>query len=498
MKKSLLLIICVSPIILIFYSSTFRLKETLDYTEPSSEISKCVTINESNLISIERFNSLYNQPGSVVKIRKNIYSLTTTEINAIKTGIANMKALPLSDPTSWRYQAAIHGTTLANNLPSWNSCHQNGAAFFFLAWHRMYVYFFERILRSKSGVSSLTIPYWNYQTNPVLHPAYRNSSPSNTLYDGSRNASINAGGSLPGSISTSINNALNLIPYYSFQGSINGPHGSVHVAIGGNMGSVTSAALDPVFWLHHGNIDRLWEQWFRRCNGRSNPTDNAWLTKTYTFFDENGNAVNMSGSQIINTVSQLQYRYDIYPFPRLCITAPFDLVFINKTFIRRFSPFVLNGPSDKSSHSIQDSMEVDNFSKQTNKSKFDFKNKTHPEKLMITLSNIKIDKMPEGIVEVYLNLPSNSSVNHLSKHFVGLLDLFSAGHHSAHGVSSMSMDDIELDMSQAAEDLQLTVQDLKTANLTFRVVGNSVYGREQKSTANFSIENIQFTLHQTK
>ena len=37
------------------------------------------------------------------------------------------------------------------------------------------------------------------------------------------------------------------------------PHNVVHGSIGGLMNNPNSAALDPIFWLHHCNIDRLWE-----------------------------------------------------------------------------------------------------------------------------------------------------------------------------------------------------------------------------------------------
>jgi hypothetical protein len=39
------------------------------------------------------------------------------------------------------------------------------------------------------------------------------------------------------------------------------PHNWVHVDIGGLMESPATAGQDPIFWLHHANIDRLWEVW---------------------------------------------------------------------------------------------------------------------------------------------------------------------------------------------------------------------------------------------
>jgi hypothetical protein len=48
-------------------------------------------------------------------------------------------------------------------------------------------------------------------------------------------------------------------------------HGTVHVFVGNGqgMGSVPWAAGDPIFWMHHSNIDRLWVSWNQT---HTNPT----------------------------------------------------------------------------------------------------------------------------------------------------------------------------------------------------------------------------------
>ena len=33
------------------------------------------------------------------------------------------------------------------------------------------------------------------------------------------------------------------------------------MGVGGWMSAFATAAQDPIFWLHHANIDRLWEAW---------------------------------------------------------------------------------------------------------------------------------------------------------------------------------------------------------------------------------------------
>jgi tyrosinase len=92
------------------------------------------------------------------------------------------------------------------------------------------------------------------------------------------------------------------------------PHNNVHNDISGDMASGESPR-DPVFWLHHSNLDRLWKRWLALGNARANPTtDNVWMTHIFTFFDENGTQVNLTGAQVLNTVSQLGYRYDDDPF----------------------------------------------------------------------------------------------------------------------------------------------------------------------------------------
>ncbi len=465
-------------------------------TDPQkrTELITCGPIT-SSLTNAVSFTPPVDPP--VVMTRKNVYSLTPAEITSIKTGITAMKALPHTNPTSWLYQAAIHGTTLPDALPSWNTCHQPGAGFFFLAWHRMYVYFFERILRAKSGDPNLTLPYWDYQTNAVLHPDYRNSAAGNPLYDGTRFASMNGGGSLPASISTGINNALLEVPYYDFQGDINGPHGSVHISMGGNMQDVVTAAKDPVFWLHHCNIDRLWEVWLDKCGGRTNPGDAPWLTKSYTFFDETGTAITMSGSQVVNTATQLNYRYET----KSCLKIfPWKWWIYKRWYLIKWPiPYEINTKLLKRSFREAKPEMLDNFIKERNKPRFNFDGES-PDKLMIEIESVKVEKAPEGVIEVYLNLPANERPTSQSKSFVGLLDLFSISHANRHpnmrGMASETK--IELNASRTARALGLSIADLKNAEISFYVRGNTVQGREISAAASIRVNGINLAIEEAQ
>ncbi|RKO83992.1 hypothetical protein BDK51DRAFT_31294 [Blyttiomyces helicus] len=41
----------------------------------------------------------------------------------------------------------------------------------------------------------------------------------------------------------------------------NHPHNYLHMAIGGDMAQPPLSVNDPIFFLHHSNIDRLWNKW---------------------------------------------------------------------------------------------------------------------------------------------------------------------------------------------------------------------------------------------
>lgn len=262
-------------------------------------------------------------------VRRNASTMAASDpiLRGYRRAISAMRSLPQENPCSWFYQAAIHGTIDPRNLTAWNTCHTDPT--FFWAWHRMYLYWFERIVRKYSGMYDWAIPYWNW-ANPSersLPAPFRDSA--SLLFDGSRNAGVNAGNPLSAGLGTSVTNAMILLDYFNTQSAVNGPHGSVHVAIGGNMQSVLSAAQDPIFWVHHAQVDRLWNIWLAQGGGRSSPVGNAtWRNSTYTFFDECCQPVRMKGCDVLRAARQLSYAYEGEPaqVEQYCPRLPFDIL----------------------------------------------------------------------------------------------------------------------------------------------------------------------------
>jgi len=71
---------------------------------------------------------------------------------------------------------------------------------------------------------------------------------------------------------------------------------------GGLMGDPVTAGLDPLFWLHHANVDRLWEVWANRNPEHKNP----YLKKGYSPEELEKNPENAADNRIIQTFNRTQ------------------------------------------------------------------------------------------------------------------------------------------------------------------------------------------------
>ena len=93
------------------------------------------------------------------------------------------------------------------------------------------------------------------------------------------------------------------------------PHGTVHVAVGGDSGFMSAfetAGWDPIFWLHHANIDRLWEVW-RNMPGHGDPQDNDWQAAGFDFGFGNDLRTLAVTDIVDTTTSPLEYVYEGVP-----------------------------------------------------------------------------------------------------------------------------------------------------------------------------------------
>jgi len=242
---------------------------------------------------------------AVPMLRKNIKNLTSTELQGLRDAVKAMKALPASDPCSWTFQANIHNTQCNHSVSYW------------LPWHRMYLYYFEKILVSKSGGKLKGLPYWGYDNSAEttfpssFYPTTYGASISNPLYHTPR-TNVTSSTFALNFASTDPSPSNSNLSFNGFSGTLqSAPHNYVHVAIAGTMVTFQSP-LDPVFWTHHCVIDRLWEKWLALGGGRANPTfDSTWMNQSFSFYDIDAGCklVSKRVQDVLNPLAQLNYQY---------------------------------------------------------------------------------------------------------------------------------------------------------------------------------------------
>jgi hypothetical protein len=76
-----------------------------------------------------------------------------------------------------------------------------------------------------------------------------------------------------------------------------------------------------MFYLHHSNIDRLWESWNRL--GNKNPTDPKYVDRKFSYGDRSGKRVDLPVSAADRAAS-LGYEYDSYEKPPKPVTLSTD------------------------------------------------------------------------------------------------------------------------------------------------------------------------------
>jgi len=98
------------------------------------------------------------------------------------------------------------------------------------------------------------------------------------------------------------------------------PHDNVHGAMGGPAGNAFMVSflspVDPIFFLHHANIDRLWDAWTRRQAALGRPTLpqgadlTAWSNEQFLFFsDPSGQPVSKTSAGDYSAMSVFDYDY---------------------------------------------------------------------------------------------------------------------------------------------------------------------------------------------
>jgi tyrosinase len=225
--------------------------------------------------------------------RKKHSNLTAAEWQAFINAVSALHGVQAGAP-AYRDFVKVHATAMSMQGMSWavHTMDPTMPGRNFLAWHRWFVRQFEKRLQQVDP--SVFVPYWDWIADPQIPPALstpqllaawsvtRDWAPSQMP-----TAAVLAG-------------ATSQTTFTFFQKMFeSGAHAAVHIAVGGDMDSASSPA-DPIFWLHHANIDRIWAAWQKK-NPKKGPSNKKEVLKPAPIF---GVKVSSVGS-----IAKLGYRY---------------------------------------------------------------------------------------------------------------------------------------------------------------------------------------------
>ncbi|KAG6876274.1 hypothetical protein C0993_004542, partial [Termitomyces sp. T159_Od127] len=171
----------------------------------------------------------------------------------------------------------------------------------FLPWHRWFLHVYEKALRDECNYTG-HIPYWDWTKD--ADPAHPEAFLSSKIFDpiegfgnlplvqGPLSSGVFANYQLifgmgpypnltshplergfnatwlPGLTETMVKRTLSNTTFEAFRIELEGwrihrpkIHNSGHNIIGGDMSDLHSSPADPLFYLHHANLDRVWWMW---------------------------------------------------------------------------------------------------------------------------------------------------------------------------------------------------------------------------------------------
>ena len=139
----------------------------------------------------------------------------------------------------------------------------------FLPWHRDFLLKLEVQLQTLNPNSF--IPYWDWTQERAI-PAWMGHFLPVVPVAGRKHPihvrrSLGKHGRLPASAEINALIQHTGLSYDEFTSLLEGFHNDVHNWVGGTMGNIMISPADPIFWMHHAQVDRIWSLW------QANPAD---------------------------------------------------------------------------------------------------------------------------------------------------------------------------------------------------------------------------------
>lgn len=259
------------------------------------------------------------------RLRRNASQMAPNDpfFSDYANAIDAMHKLGADDLRSWRNQALVHISRCTHGVTD------------FLHWHRHYIYYFESICAKLIGKPNFSLAYWDWREvsgwlpSPFfdidkLNVTYWNDV-SNAQSDHWSQREVRTVGVRGLARDDSIPDAYRgrfapeFLAILLLQSDFNifktmlevNFHNLVHNIVGyspdalGHMLDGMSA-LDPIFWLHHCNVDRLWAQW----QAAGNATPELAFSYANHFVDANGDLQSSPTSANSLDIASFGYSYE--------------------------------------------------------------------------------------------------------------------------------------------------------------------------------------------
>ena len=194
-------------------------------------------------------------------VRKDHRMLTTDEQNRFLNAFSQINALGALGPLVDIHSNAVH------------QMHGNPR---FLPWHRIYLLRMEELLMMVDP--TVCIPYWKSSEEQAFPAWLLGFTPTVTLTSGPHTVTRNIGAFAILPNAAAVTAAMANATFNTFAQALEGVHNSGHVWVGGSMMGIPTAPCDPVFWMHHAEIDRIWAAWQTTHAGQNPPLAGAAAT----------------------------------------------------------------------------------------------------------------------------------------------------------------------------------------------------------------------------
>jgi tyrosinase len=287
---------------------------------------------------------------STLRVRRSLHTMAPDDpdLEAYRSFVSMMLSADQQKPVSWLQYSLMHGRYNGN----YRYCPHGD--WYFLPWHREFVLMYENAVIALTGKKNFAMPYWDWSVDRVMPKAFTDPSykgKANPLYVPGRTLNTKnwplpdawvapevlakkvyaeTNFQLFGTSKNPNQNTLDMswvVRGGGTQGFLEStPHNLIHNAIGAFMPTAGSPR-DPIFMMHHSNIDRIWAVW--NALGRSNtadmtPTDRLlWLNMNFkdNYLSPTGQLYSASPRDLQDTKA-LGYTYPDLPKPDNLLSDP--------------------------------------------------------------------------------------------------------------------------------------------------------------------------------